>query len=122
MSTYPTPEAKAERRAWGKQYGRCMICRQPFSVHGPLTTKREIHEIARKGQAPKRWAFLANYMAVCLGCHETVLASMPHAQQMVYKRWHDPDNFDPLAICRAMGWADTGVTVADVDAAEREMR
>ena len=122
MSTYPTGQQARERTAWGKQWGRCMVCRQPFMVYGPMTAKREIHEIARRGQAPKRWAFLENYLAVCKGCHESVLAAMPHAQQLAYKRRHDPDNFDPAAICRALSWAESAITVEDVDLAEEAMR
>lgn len=118
---YPSTEQTRERTEWGNQWHRCMVCNTK-QVSKPL----EIHEIASKGQAPKRWAFVENYLAVCQGCHHQLIHGasetrppMSHAMQLFYKRRAEPENYDPAKICEAMRRAVTFVTDLDVTLAGR---
>jgi len=82
---------RTNRTDWGREAratmrGRCMGCGTKQSTH--------IHEIERRSQSPTRWAHRSNYLLLCRVCHAGAFDSMPHAEQLAYKLFWDPEHYD----------------------------
>lgn len=71
------------------RFPACMRC-GGGAAYFPLS----VHEIERRGHAPRRWANRANYLLVCVFCHEGAFAAMPHAEQLAWKFHSDPECYD----------------------------
>ena len=81
----------SNRTDWGREararmHGCCMGCGTKQSV--------QIHEIERRSQSPTRWAHRSNYLLLCAACHAGAFDSMPHAEQLAYKRYWDAANYN----------------------------
>ena len=91
MSLYEKSIAE-DRKAWrDEQLERCML--NALTHYGPL----EIHEIAKRSFAPKKWWSRLNCLLVCQSCHREIednRAAWPLARQLARKAVRDPTNFD----------------------------
>ena len=104
-----------DRRAWAQEQSpACMVC--------GMCRATDIHEIERRGQAPRSWAHRCNYLFVCrFVCHSVALVNMPHAKQLAYKYLRDRANFD-LESWNAIRKPPRHVTLAAVMAEVERMR
>jgi hypothetical protein len=105
---------KKDRDAWAKsKHQRCMLC-------GIFIKSLDIHEILRKSQAPKTWAFPANYLLLDRFCHNSPeIASTTRENlitQLAVKLIRDPENYD------LQTWITTRHSKATSYISEKEVR
>lgn len=78
---------REERDAWANsQVQACMYC-------GLGDMPLEIHEMRRRGKAPREWGQTCNYLLLCTICHSKVFAAMPIEQQLSVKFTRDQKHF-----------------------------
>ena len=91
MSPYERSIAE-DRKAWRDgTSGFCMVC-NCLRFDTP-----DVHEIAKRSFAPKKWWSRLNCLLVCQSCHREIednRAAWPLARQLAIKAVRDPDNFD----------------------------
>lgn len=117
MSYYAT--IKADRKAWRDSMPqRCMACgRAPDDryVTHEVPVWLEVHEIERRGHAPKSYGHPCNYLLLCHWCHGKMGApDWPHARQLALKRLRDHEHFDLEAWLSLKPRPATYVTINDI--------
>ena len=110
---YPSTQQLAERKAWAlEQWAKhplCMCCgrRVAWPYQPNCWLAAEVHHIAFKGRAPKRYEERCNYLLMCArrgnkpGCHPWLHSidkpSQPIESVLAMKAICDPTHFDLTA-------------------------
>ena len=81
------------RYAWARGRDWCFACWVNASEQGQQDWWwLECHEIERRSHARKELVFLrVNLLKLCNRCHADKFATMPHARQLAYGYFNDPE-------------------------------
>lgn len=112
--------AKVDKFEWEKQWFFCWWCCSRLYYFGAYT----IHHISKRSHGGK-WEQSCNWFFACHKCNCGPLDSSDkrtQAMALMLKRRHDPEHFDLAEWNRIhTGGKGERITLAAVDAAEREM-
>ena len=86
------PGSQARRHAWVSRIKTvCWVCGHDWGKWTIDQRTYQTHHIQRRSSCYPNWHDVeCNLLACCALCHETRLASMPHAEQLAMKLLNDP--------------------------------
>ena len=115
-------ECREFRRALVAEVGRCELCgHMGWVVPSTSAHKRGLccHEIARGIHRQKALDQRCAILVVCPICHDE-LDGWPEERQLAVLKRSRPANVDLAAYNALIGWGESRITAADVDAWDRK--